>query len=79
MHCVDQVTLIAAKPCQLPNETERGPKERLLNLPAQGQVLTRTRRRHLPAVKKERLGEVLESLEQTGDLGCTQRGWQRLR
>jgi hypothetical protein len=78
MQRVDQVTLIAAKPGQLPNETERRPKERLLNLPAQGQALTRTRRRNLPAVKNERLGEVLESLEQTGELGRTQRGRQRL-
>jgi hypothetical protein len=78
MHHVDQVMEIAAKPGQLPNETDRGPKDRFLNLPAQGQALTRTKRRDLPAVKNERLGEVLESLEQTGELGRTQRGWQRL-
>ena len=78
MHRVDQVTLIAAKPGQLPNETDRGPKQRLLKLLAQGQALTRTSQRDLLAVKNERLGEVLESLEQTGQLGRTPRGWQRL-
>ena len=78
MYRVDQVTQIAAKPVQLPNETGRGPKERLLNLLAQGQALTRTSQRDLLAVKNERLGEVLESLEQTGQLGRTSRGWQRL-
>ena len=78
MHRVDQVPRIAAKPVQLPNETDRGLKERLLNLLAQGQALTRTRLRDLLAAKNERLGEVLESLEQTGQLGRTPRGWQRL-
>ena len=78
MHRVDQVPQIAAKPVQLPNETDRGLKERLLNLLAQGQALARTRLRDLLAVKNERLGEVLESLEQTGQLGRTPRGWQRL-
>jgi hypothetical protein len=42
MRRVDQLTQIAAKPVQLPNETDRGPEERLLNLLAQGQALTRT-------------------------------------
>ena len=78
MHHVDPVTQIAAKPGLLPNDTDRGPKERLPNLPAQGQALTRTRRRDLLAVKNERLGEVLESLEQTGQLGRTPRGLQCL-
>jgi hypothetical protein len=32
MHHVDQVTQLATKPGQLPNETDRGPKERLSNL-----------------------------------------------
>jgi hypothetical protein len=32
MHHVDQVTQLATKPGQLPNETDRGPKERLPNL-----------------------------------------------
>jgi hypothetical protein len=69
MHRVDQVPRIAAQPVQLPNETDRGLKERLLNLLAQGQALTRTSQRDLLAVKNERLGEVLESLERTGQLG----------
>ena len=66
MHRVDQVPQIAAKPVQLPNETDRGLKERSLNLLAQSQALTRMSQRDLLAVKNERLGEVLESLEQTG-------------
>jgi hypothetical protein len=78
MHRVDQITQTSAKPVQLPNETDRGPKERLLNLLAQGQALTRTSQRDLLVVKKERLGEVLEPLEQTGQLGRMPRGWQRL-
>jgi hypothetical protein len=72
------VPQIAAKPVQLSNKTDRGLKERLLNLLAQGQPLTRTRLRNLLAVKNERPGEVLESLERTRQLGRTPRGWQRL-
>jgi hypothetical protein len=75
MHHVDQVLQIAAKPVQFPNETDRGFKERLLNLLAPGQALTRTRPLDLPAIKNDRLGDVVKSLEQTGELGRTQRGW----
>jgi hypothetical protein len=59
MHRVDQVPQIAAKPVRLPKETDRGSKERLLNLLAHGQALTRTSQRDLLAVKKERLGGVI--------------------
>ena len=71
MHRVNKGPQIAAKPVQLSNETDRDLKERLLNLLAQGQAITRTRPRNLLAVKNERLGEVLESLERTGQLGRT--------
>jgi AAA domain-containing protein len=64
---------------ELPNETDRGLKERLLDLLAGGEVLTRTGLRDLLAVKNERLGEVLESLERAGQISRTPRGWQRLR
>jgi hypothetical protein len=53
MNRVDQITQIAAKPVQLPSETDRGRKERLLNLLAQGQALTRTSQRDLLAVRKK--------------------------
>ena len=55
-----------------------GLKEQVLDLLAQGQVLTRTRLRDSLAVKNERLGEALESLERAGRLCRTPAGWQRL-
>jgi hypothetical protein len=55
----------------------RGLKEQVLDLLAQGQVLTRTRLRDSLGVKNERLGEVLESLERAGQVGRTPGGWQR--
>jgi AAA domain len=55
----------------------RGLKEQVLDLLAQGQVLTRTRLRDSLAVKNERLGEVLQSLERAGQVGRTPGGWQR--
>jgi AAA domain len=62
-----------------PNEKGRGLEEQVLDLLAQGQVLTRTRLRDSLAVKNERLGEVLESLERAGRAGRTSGGWQRHR
>jgi hypothetical protein len=41
-------------------------------------VLTRAKLRDIVAVKNERLGEVLESLERAGRLRRTAAGWQRL-
>ena len=64
---------------ELPNETDRGLQERLLALLAGGQVLTRTSLRESLAVKNERLGEMLESLERTGQISHTPKGWQRCR
>jgi AAA domain len=62
-----------------PNETDRDLKERLLVLLAGGQVSTRTGLRDSLAVKNERLGEMLESLEREGQIRRTPGGWQRLR
>jgi AAA domain len=57
----------------------RGIEDRVLDLLAQGVVLTRTRLRDALAINNERLGEVLEDLERAGRIGHTPRGWQRLR
>jgi AAA domain len=53
-------------------------KEQVLDLLAEGRVLTRASLRASLAVKNERLGVVLESLEQAGKVGRTAGGWQRL-
>ena len=60
-------------------ENGRGLEEQVLDLLAQGNVLTRTRLRDSLAVKNERLGKVLESLERAGRVGRTPRGWQGFR
>jgi hypothetical protein len=57
----------------------RGLEEQVLDLLAQGEVLTRARLRDVLAVNNERLGNALESLERAGRLGRTPRGWQALR
>jgi hypothetical protein len=56
----------------------RGLQEQVLNVLAAGIVLTRAKLRDRLAVKNERLGEVLESLERAGRLRRTAAGWQRL-
>lgn len=61
-----------------PNENGRDLEERVLDLLAKGQVLRRTSLRDSLAIKNERLGEVLESLERAGQVGRTSSGWQRL-
>ena len=58
--------------------TERSLEERVLDLLSQGRVLTRTSLRDSLAVKNERLGTVLESLERAGKVGRTPSGWKRL-
>jgi hypothetical protein len=60
---------------------ENGPglEERVLDLLAQGDVLTRARLRDELAVNNERLGKTLEALERAGRVGRTPRGWQGLR
>ena len=50
----------------------------VLALLAGGVVLTRAKLRDSLAVKNERLGNVLESLERAGRLRHTPAGWQRL-
>ena len=50
----------------------------VLSLLASGAVLTRAKLRDTLAVKNERLGQALESLERAGRLRRTQDGWQRL-
>ncbi len=52
-------------------------EERVLDLLGQGATATRARIRDTLGVKNERLGEVLESLEQAGRLCRTPAGWQR--
>jgi hypothetical protein len=62
-----------------PQDTKpRGLEERVLDNLAGGMVLTRAKLRDCLAVKNERLGEVLESLERAGRLGRPAAGWQRL-
>ena len=60
------------------NGKHRSLEERVLDLLAQGAVLTRAKLRDSLAVKNERLGEALESLERAGRLCRTPAGWQRL-
>ena len=50
----------------------------VLDILAGGRVLTRAKLRDCLAVKNERLGEAIESLERTGRLRRTAAGWQRL-
>ncbi len=59
---------------------ENGPglEERVLDLLAQGDVLTRTRLRDALAINSERLGKTLEALERAGRIGRTPHGWQGL-
>jgi AAA domain len=56
----------------------RGLEELVLDVLSGGVVLTRAKLRDRLAVKNERLGEVLESLERSGRLRRTVAGWQRL-
>ena len=56
----------------------RSLQDQVLDVLAAGIVLTRAKLRDRLAVKNERLGEVLESLERAGRLSRTAAGWQRL-
>jgi hypothetical protein len=60
------------------DEPRPGLPEQVLSLLAEGAVLTRAKLRDTLAVKNERLGEALESLEHAGRLCRTPAGWQRL-
>lgn len=65
---------IVAEP---PDRCRRSLEEQVLALLAAGQVLSRARLRECLAVKNERLGAALESLESAGRIGRTPAGWQR--
>jgi RecA-family ATPase len=52
-------------------------EEQLLELLTQGEALTRAKLRDSLAVKNERLGEAIESLERAGRLCRTPAGWKR--
>jgi hypothetical protein len=67
---------VIAKP---DDENGRGLEQRVLDLLAQGEALTRTRLRDALAVNNDRLGKVLESLERTGRISHTPHGWQSCR
>jgi hypothetical protein len=58
------------------DDGRRSLQEQVLALLAQGAVLTRAKLRGTLAVKNERLGEALESLEQAGRIHRTPTGWQ---
>jgi RecA-family ATPase len=62
---------------EVQDRKQRGLEERVLDLLAQGAILTRAKLRESLGVKNERLGEALESLEQAGRLCRTPAGWQR--
>ena len=66
--------VFAQQECGKPRSLE----ERVLDNLAGGTVLTRAKLRDCLAVKNERLGEVLESLERAGRLRRTAAGWQQL-
>jgi AAA domain len=64
---------------ELQDGTRRSLDQRVLDLLAPGTALSRTKLRDCLAVKNERLGEVLETLERAGTLCRTPGGWQRLK
>jgi len=63
---------------ELQDGKRRGLEEQVLDLLAQGTVLTRAKLRDSLAVQNERLGAALESLERAGRLCRTSAGWQRV-
>ena len=52
--------------------------ERVLEVLSAGGVLTRASLRQMLAVKNERLGDALESLQEAGRIRRTATGWQRI-
>ncbi len=73
----DAETTHLAVVAELPAEQRRSLQQRVLELLVQGNVLTRAKMRDTLAVKNERLGEALESLEQAGRISRTSAGWHR--
>jgi hypothetical protein len=63
---------------ELQDGKRRNLEEQVLDLLPQGVVVTRAKLRASLAVKNERLGEALESLERAGRLCRKPTGWQRL-
>ena len=63
---------------ELDDERRRSLAEQVLSLLAQGRVLTRAKLRETLSVKNERLGETLQSLEQSGRIRRSPAGWQRI-
>jgi hypothetical protein len=63
---------------ELQDRKRRGLEEQILDLLAQGAVLTRAKLRDSLAVQNERLGAALEALEQASQLCRTPAGWQRV-
>ena len=63
---------------ELQGGKRRSLAEQVLDLLAGGAAVTRAKLRDSLAVKNERLGEALESLERAGRLYRTPAGWQRL-
>ena len=61
----------------LHEEQQRSLQDQVLALLTSGSVWTRAKLRDTLSVKNERLGEVLESLEQAGRVRRTPTGWQR--
>jgi RecA-family ATPase len=62
---------------ELQDGKRRSLEQQLLELLARGEALTRARLRDSLAVKNERLGEAIESLERAGRLCRTPAGWKR--
>ncbi len=60
-------------------ENELSLEDRVLNLLARGEMITRTRLRDALAVNNERLGKALEALERVGRISRTPQGWQGRR
>ena len=60
------------------DERCRSLQDQVLDLLVQGQGITRAKLRETLAVKNERLGETLESLERAGRIRRTPNGWQRI-
>jgi AAA domain len=74
----DPETTHLAVTAELRDEPGRSLQERVMELVTQADgVLTRVKIRDMLAVKNERLGVVLEALEQAGQVRRTAAGWQR--
>jgi hypothetical protein len=61
------------------DESRRNLRQEVLSLLARGEAWTRTALRDTLAVKNERLGDVLQTLEQAGRIERTSTGWQRVQ